>query len=301
METAQLDVGPVAEAHVACGGGDPCEEDWARYKSGFDRYRLIDMFGEELLQAARARVEKPRRYVQITLFISAAGLILSFTPFAGECLGWGWALWLTNLMETGITHILVHGFGAEGADAPCVLNGISQLLGIVSISVPAGEFEWPRAVYRAIDKALTVARLDKARLILAGSGQLRFTTGDCGVAVSGGNFEFKLNWGAVETAELVRKTYGLKVILMFFARIPSFDFDVIPKSASHLLIRLKLARSDELSRKDARKQGKNAPLKTTDILVIPEHFFHAPQDGNTWAEFLRYVSHHVCVGGWREE
>jgi len=302
METALLGA---AEARVRCPEGDPCNVDWACYKSGFDRYWRFDTFGEELQSEVRGRLDPFKGWLSwLTLGFTVAAFATYLLTFFGKgncCM----QEYLGRLIEGTdyLLSLLERGFGAE-------LYQLRTGFGSATLVLTAGlaaEMDCSRRTYRAILKIFREA-FGEARPIFAGSGQLQFSLGDCGIAVTGGNSEHHFNWGAVETARLVKKDKVSGSFGQCRTKLPHFTFDVKPRAATHLIVLMKLPRTEERDKKAiraaekaAKKLGEAAPLASKDFLVIPEHFFHAPVDGCSWQEFLRHFQQHICVAGWAEE
>jgi len=307
METAQL-----GAACVDCHGGDTCNADWARYQSGFDSYQDRDDFGEELQNEVRARVKRftlwPITWRKVWLVITTGLTVVSAGVFflsffdGGRCCtldcidklaAWiresvSWLRWLLDASTSEV-------------------RAASGTVGLGSFTALVGQMDCSRRTYKKITAIFSDAFGD-ARPIFLGSGQLQFSIGDCGIAVSGGNCEHHFNWAAVETARLVEKGSSTGSLWVCGAKLPSFEFGVAPGKATHLLVHMKLPRTEEQDAKAKRAAEKavkklkdKAPLRSKTFLVIPEHFFHAPVDGCVWKEFVRHFHHWKCVEGWSEE
>jgi hypothetical protein len=301
MEMGELGA---AEASVRCHEGDPCNGDWERYKSGFDRYQARDTFGEELQSAVRGRIKHLGFWVTVTLFFSLISMTVFFLSFFGKdsCCVRQCIDWLVVLIDKFLSL-----FDGRLEASACKVQALSGSLGLISFTLLAGLFDCTRRTYRKIIKIFKDAFGD-ARSIFAGSGQLQFSIGDCGIAVTGGNSVHYFNWSAVKEANLVKKGTVTGSLWICRAKLPTFEFGVTPTKATHLLVHMKRPRTEETNKKvkraaakAAKKLGGQVPLDSKDFLVIPEHFFHAPVDGCVWREFLGHFHKHICVAGWTEE
>jgi hypothetical protein len=310
METTSLDA---AEAHASChgGDGDPCNWDWARHKSGFDRYQKRDTYGEELQRTVHARVTTdfasdfwPKFWMVFNAVLFVLSAVIFFLTFfeKASCCGLDWISKVIDLIREALSWL---GLGHEAG--LCLVRTVSGSAGLGFSTLLIGQMDCGRRTYLQII-AIFKKHFGDARPLFVGSGHLQFSIGDCGIAVTGGNSEHHFNWSAVEAAKLVEKGSITGSLWVCRANLPSFEFGVRPSQATHLLVHMKRPRTEIQGRKEqraadkvAKKLKEKAPLDSMDFLVIPEHFFHAPVDGCVWREFLGHFNKRIPVSGWTEE
>jgi len=285
-ETALLRASQTCGSHE---GGDPCDADWQRYRSAVDRYQKLDMLGDELQTEVRKRAQARRAWTWVWFALTVVSLALSLLSLLGM-IGLAWL-----------------GVAGRAVDFICdalslydrTVELVNAAAGTFSFSALIFQLEVPLRVYRRI-MHLTEQFKD-ARLLFVGSGQLRFAIGDCGIAIAGNSSAHMINWSTVARTRLVKKDTNIELFRGYKLPWLRYTFDVEPGKATHLLVEMK-SFADEAEMAKARKAAKKlkdkAPLNARDILVIPAHFFHAPRDGDTWREFLRFFHKHACIDRW---
>jgi hypothetical protein len=130
-----------------------------------------------------------------------------------------------------------------------------------------------------VERVRTILKL--AKQVFLGSGRLRFSFGEAGLLVKGGNLELRVGWDSVEMGMLVGKAGDVWTIT-----------EKPVEGATHLNVFLKPAVGA-----DSLKSVQERNMPVSEFVVIPRSFFPAgpDRDCNTWDEFVTAFAKRATV------
>lgn len=239
-------------------------DNWERYKSATLRYFKRDLITEflvsQLVRVMRSTTETTISKVAISAMYVVIGisLLLVITGFQSTLLdGKDTIQWILRQILDALS---LFGLSKSLAGGDFVIAlAASTIAALLSETQISRELRKTSNTYvEKIESTRTT--LKDAKQMYLGGGQLRFSYGDRGLFVRGGNLEMYLQWEAAELAMLA--------IMRNEEVSPVSDID----EATHLLIFLKARnRSDE--------------TYGVEFLVVPRRFFNSPIDASTWEDF----------------
>lgn len=245
-------------------------EAWERQKSGVARYLKRDLLTEQVISRITSDVKESSETTLSKLSISLVYLVILTSAvlwlagyvwgFEGPTVGdsTGAVQWiLAQLLDA----LSVFGWSVE-------LTGNKYVLTLIASTIVAllSETSISREVRRKTKEFVEIIEQTRrvvrnARQIFVGSGQIRFSYGNLGVWVRGGNLDLYIRWGAIAEGILFKKEKD------------DWRLADSPADASHFFIFLK-PRSDSDEEYSA------------EFLVVPKRFFNKPIDASSWEEFV---------------
>ena len=278
-------------------------ESWQRYYSDYDQYQRGDLLDYDIWLSIKTELDRAAVFRGAVISLTAAlatlcvvSLLTYWKIKLPIALFWskeGAPGLIEKMSERWCT--LIGGVTDDCNLSTALLASIASAVLLLVLS-SAYWRKWGQM--KGLLKHLKEITKD-AKQIYPGSGKVRFSYGNEGLAVEGNNIKLNIGWDAIEGSLLLSRRTDIKKGL----RKEEVVVEYWPPKATLLLIFLK-ATSGRLPKKKkltlwglTKEKLREEKVQAEEYIVVPKHFFDSFRGAVAWEDFCSNLS--VVQGNYR--